>query len=186
MKARVPILLILGVFTGLAAMSCGGAKNSNPAAPGGSAPAAASAPTADDEDVDLTGGAEVSASNHISIMPWSLKDGCSDNLGIRYKLFDVTRGGRFRTRLLKIRSNSSVNIRVACFTRDKICVGATQDPPRGASWGVGINGDGKANLASCAACSSKTKRVTFLCRKKTAAGLADAFGEDDEFLDADE
>ena len=182
MKARVPILLILGVLAGLTAISCGG-KNANPAGPAGLPPAEAAAPTTGDDSVDLTGGSEVSASS-LSIMPWSLKDACSDNLGIRYKLFDIASGAR--TKLLRIRSNGSSNVRVLCVTGRKICVGATQDPPRGTSWGVGINGDGRANLASCAACSSRTKRVTFLCRKKAAPGLADSFGEDDELLDADE
>ncbi len=183
MKARVPILLILGVFTGLTAISCGG-KDANPAGPGASPPAAASAPTTDDDSVDLTGGAEVSASNHISVMPWSLKDACNDGKGIRYKLFDIDTGAR--TKLFKIRSNSSSNLKVFCFTRDKICVGAAPDGKGGDSWGVGINGDGSPSNPSCAACSSRTKRVTFTCKKKNVAASSDLFGGGDEFLDADE
>jgi len=183
MKARVPILLILGVFAGLSAISCGGgAKNTNPAGPGSAAPATAAAPSTDGDSADLTGGSDVSASG-ASIQTWHLKDACVDGRGIRYRLFDMNTGAR--TKQFKIRSGSSQNLRVLCNTGHKICVGATQDPPHGIQWGVGLDGSGKISAPACATCSSRSKNVTFLCRKKSAGSL-DVFGGDDEDLDADE
>jgi hypothetical protein len=169
-----------GVVAAAVAMwSCGGASPAEPSA-GSAAQVPAAAAGGEDEVVDLTdSGADVTASTHISLIRWTLRDACADNRGIRFRFFDVTNGGR--TKQLKLRSGATATWGVLCRTRAKVCVGGTQDPPGSTEFGVGPNGAGRQTSAACKAClNGKRYRSDFTCSRRA---LGDELGE---VVDGDE
>jgi hypothetical protein len=167
MKAQRSVLPILVVCTVAFALSCGRGSD-NPAAPEAATPTAA-APSEDEDVVDMTGGAEVTASRHVSIPTWSVRDGCADNRGIRFRFFDMRTGGR--SRILTLRSGQSRTIRLLCLTGNQQCVGGEQNPRGSLSFGVGINGDKKPTAAACKACLNRRYSTIFTCSRRASGDI---------------
>lgn len=170
MKARALSLLVLGVFVGLVSVSCGrGQIPSGPSSPAVDAtgPGAAGA-IAETPPVGYGDEGDVSAST-LAIAPFSFTDACNDNRGIALRFWEAQGSeltGR-STRILRIRSLGRLNVRLLCTKGRSNCVGATTSPAGGATWGVGLDGDGRPSRAYCRACaSSPVTSIRFLCARR--------------------
>lgn len=170
MKARIPVLLVLCMFTALGSVSCGGGDN--PAAPEAKAPTAAT--TVGEGSVGASGAGDINTAT--AIQSWAIQDACSDGRGIQARLWEASGlrlTGRY-TRVLKTRGSlGTLRFRLLCLRGMGSCMGATTNPASSTVWGVGLNAERRPAKAFCKACASNSISMRLICTRR-ADGSTDA------------
>ena len=92
----------------------------------------------------------VGVSSATGSVSWTISDSCNDNRGLRFRIFDKTRGGVFPSTSTYYAVPAGGQV-IASFNAprgSRICLGASQDPPGSTWWCYGINGDRDGSYSS--------------------------------------
>ncbi len=177
-KPRIPLLLVLGVFTGLSAISCGGGDN--PAAPAAKAPDAVA--SFGESGADAAGLGDINTVN--VIQGWTITDGCADGKGIRARLWEarppLVLTGRF-TRIFATRNSlGSLRFRLICIRGYNSCIGADTNPLTGTIWGVGLNAERRPAKPFCRVCTTRATSIRLICPRRADGAIEPQLVEGDD------
>lgn len=154
---RITLVALLG----LPVATCG--RGGNPSAPTAAAPS----PAAGAEDAE----AEAAAVAKVK-QTWSFTDNCSDNVGLRIRIFDRTDNRtRFPTTAAFYRTGSgkSVTRTIECQPGHLLCLGARPEGSGWYYWGVGFEGQYSCRGCCTKCTASRSPRWSLTCSNRASA-----------------
>jgi hypothetical protein len=123
------------------------------------------------KDCGCSGGRYCSAPNCVTgdaIMTWSFDDGCADNRGLQFRLFDTSNNNVWptdRTAAYHLDSGETDHFQsISCVLAETVCYGAVPDPDDNTYyWGLGLDGTRPRAAGYCGVCGLDNPAYVLQC-----------------------